>query len=267
MSINRERLNQYLEEIDRLQKRLDIKIEYTYFRAKLQDFMAKNESDLKGMTKADWMREIEKRFNPHYQRFVRDIFLNFNDVVDMVNEKYDDFDVDISRDFEKIRAIEAINRTQLGQFEEASIKDMSKTIRKQLMEGMDVKQLSAYLQQHTDKKIQSYANVLARTQTAGYGQELKNEKARIAEVKLFQYVRNSPLRPNSHSFCTLMHDRTCHIDDIMKMKNAQLEPVITYRGGYNCIDQWEPDPLATEKDPGEFKDVMVSNGRIIKVFV
>lgn len=136
-------------------------------------------------------------------------------------------------------------------------------MREGIAKGYRATELSKYLQP-IDDKVQYYAHTIAKTQAAGYTQECKNEKARIADVFLFEFTGPN-LRHNSHVFCKCMFNITCHIDDISKMRNGANLDVMTYKGGWNCVHLWEPDPSATEKDEGSWQEGKIGK-RLIRVY-
>jgi len=257
-------MRQYLEEIKVLRENLSIEEYYRVFNVKLIDYLDKNKMD--GATLLEFRKMVENLYYPEFRHFADDCFRQYNELIDLVNTVYAEFGYNVSRDLKKIKALELINTAQLGEFKEQSALEIARRVRKGLAEGYRANELARYLQP-IDEKVKYYAHTIARTQASGYGQECKNEKARIAEVFLFQYVGPN-LRLNSHAMCKCMFNVTCHIDDIQKMLNGVHLPVMTYKAGYRCVHLWEPDPTAEQKDEGTWQEGYLDKRgkRLVRVY-
>ena len=85
------------------------------------------------------------------------------------------------------------------------------------------------------------AQTQARTSINAYNQTYKDELANQTGLDRFLYAGN--LQSNSRRFCIAHVDGVYTRDQIRQMKNGQIEPVITFCGGYNCRHSWVPvDP-------------------------
>jgi hypothetical protein len=260
-----DRLIAYLKDLEDIQDRLRFGGYYDNFQAKLMEYLEKNQ--IKKLKQAQARRLVDRYFPNEYGTFVGDVLNEYNNMIELVNEKYADLGVDISRDFSELRRIETVNRVRLGGFREDLSDYIARKVRVGLTEDMDYTELANYLRKDAGGTVKFYANTLAKTQISGYGQVAKTEKARIAEVELFTFI-GLPLRENSHAFCVAMYDVTSHIDDIKKMKNGTYGrlPVLYYGGGYNCVHDMEPDPLAKEASGGEWQELqLTTTGRVVKV--
>ena len=263
MAINKKRLQEFRREISGLQSQLSFEEFYRVIRAKILDSLSRDDArSFKDLTAAQQRQFIERLFRPGHEDYTKKIFRTFGDTLDVVNELYKDLGVDINRDFSKIRAIEKVNLANLGDYKDSTVKDIQTVIRKGLIEGENFKEITRRLQT-LDEKVVGYAETIAKTQVKGYARIAKSEKARIAEVFLYEYT--GIVRAVTRPFCNALIGTTHHIDRIHKMRNGNKEPVITYCGGWRCVHDWEPDPFAKKESDGEWQETTIS-GRTIKVY-
>ena len=243
MPVNKKRAKEFFGDIQALQDGLEFEDFFDNMQSKLSDLISKR-GELEGETLRTYIRRITRLLDPEFLGFVDKIFSSYDNTINLVNQHYGDIGTEISRDFAKIQAIEKINLTQLGEYRDSTVRDISKIVRKGIFEG----------KQHTEigkditaigGKVAGFGNTLARTQVKAHGQESKMEKARLGEVFFHQYV--GIIRPDiTRRFCLELRqqsDPTFHIRDIRQMRNGQISPVQTYRGGFNCHHDWEPDPF------------------------
>lgn len=85
------------------------------------------------------------------------------------------------------------------------------------------------------------ATSLSKTLVKAYGRIRTLQKALIAEIYWFEYV--GILYEHTCSFCKSRLTHHFHIDEILAMKNGNLEPAIFFGGGFECTHDWEPDPF------------------------
>ncbi len=236
--------NRYKEFTKRI-KRLQSSVSFDTYKEsviqKIIDYANQNpNADLKELKK-----EISQIFGVPYESFSNELFMRYDDIIEVTNRLYYDLGVDLTRDHQKIQAIEKINATRLGSYEKKWVKKLSKVTRKALFEKVDYYEL-----RHRIKKVgggvSDYANVLAATQIKGYAREVKHQKANIGEVYWYKYMGN--IRETTRDFCREKVGNHFHIDEIRAMDNdprqeKQLKPVITYCGGWNCRHDWEPNPF------------------------
>jgi len=262
MAINKKRLQRFRAEIADLQSTLSFEEFYRTIKAKILNALSFDSSAFKELSAAQQRRFVARLFKTGQGQYAIKIFQTFDDTLDVVNTLYKDLGVDASRDFSKIVAIEKINRAELGDYGESSIKDIQTVIRKSLIDGDDVKQIARRLKT-LDEKVVHYADTIARTQVKGYARLAKAEKARLAEVFLYEYT--GPIIKTTRPFCLALIGKTLHIDTINKMRNGNKEPVRTYCGGWNCHHDLEPDPFAKNETVGEWQEITIS-GRTVKVY-
>jgi len=246
MPINKTRLAEFRRELAALQNALSFDEHYRVIKAKFLDALARGQ--FQDMSQRQAERFIDTFFKPEHAKFVKKIFSTFNDVLDLLNTLYQDLGVEVKRDFTKIRAIEAINRTRLGDYEEKSVQAIARAIRQGIAHGDNFRKITRRLI-GIDEKVTMYADTIARTQVKGYARTAKAEKARLGEVFFYEYV--GIIRRTTRPFCLALIGTAHHIDRIQKMRNGNLNPVLQYCGGWNCHHDWEPDPFATKQTEAE----------------
>lgn len=88
--------------------------------------------------------------------------------------------------------------------------------------------------------VAHHAETLVRTELHGALTDSTVQAADEASVEYFRY--DGVISANSRTFCRRHKGNVYHIDVIEQMDNNMLNPVITYRGGYNCVHRWTPVP-------------------------
>jgi hypothetical protein len=78
----------------------------------------------------------------------------------------------------------------------------------------------------------------ARTRLTSFGRELTAVAAEAAGLD--HYLYTGPLDGITRSFCRELVGKVFTSSQIGKMRNDQLEPVLTRGGGYNCRHSWSP---------------------------
>lgn len=246
MAANKDRAKRFNQMILDLEQEITFEELYETFRAKLLDRVARG--DLTGEEALrTFQRQVERIINPEYTQFVQKSFDAYDEVVTMANTEYSDIGPEVSRQYDRIQAIEQVNLTRLGQYKDATVKEISRRVRRNLSAGNPFQELANEIA-GIGGRVSSYAETLARTQVKGYSQAAKTEKARLGEVFFYQYV--GIRRAETRVFCLELLDQgnvTFHVDDIRSMRNGQLGSVLTYRGGFNCHHDWEPDPFASRE--------------------
>jgi hypothetical protein len=245
--MNNKRYKEFRDEIDKMQKRMDAAEFFKTLDVKLLDYAMRN-PDVPMYELEAYVTEI---FAPRFKEYAESISGKYNEIVKTVNDLYSDLGVDMSRDFLRVKSIEAVNKSYLGKFSEKELEYITKKTREGLFNNLSKNELAAKISKVSDT-VSGYADVIAQTQIKGYAQNLKNEKARIGEVDYFRYA-DLTIRPNSHLFCidqvaVAASGVSIHINEILKMSNGTELPVITYKGGWHCYHDWEPDPFYGMED-------------------
>jgi len=238
------RLQQYQNELKDLSDSIEFGAYWDIIEAKLVKFLALNPGlDLDDL---ELKREIEKAFAPDYNKWSKELLLKSNDIITVVNDLYQDLGFDIDRDFAKIKALETINRMNLGEYGDRTTKRIKKAVREGLAEKLNQDELRGKIGK-VGGRVKTYADVIAHTQIKSYGRACKYEKSLLAEVTWFEYVGR--LRKTTRPFCeNALKQKMYRLEDIKNMDNGkgQPKPVIVYCGGWRCFHDWEPDPFFKE---------------------
>lgn len=250
MAIDRKRLTEFRKRLDELFASVSFEERWRAVAAKILDMLSRDA--FRKLTTIEQRQAIQRLFRPENARFVDAVFQAFENVLQAVNDLYSDLGVDINRDFAKIRAIERIALTNLGEYEDGMVKDILRELREAIIRNENVKQVKRRIGR-LGGRASFYAETLARTQIKGYGRTAKAEKARIGEVFFYQYV--GIIQPTTRPFCESLINTTHHIDQINEMKNGNLDPVLLYCGGWNCHHDWEPDPFATQSTLARLQEI------------
>lgn len=260
MAINKTRLNRYLARMRELKSNVSDASFYDIVRAKIMDLIARGQLDTDELEFL--VREVERIFNSDFAGFVQDVKITYNDTLELVNELYDDLGIDISREFDVVRAVEETNDLQLGEYSEQMKREIARKIRDGNIAGKSVRELGEDLTQ-LGGKAKHYAETLATTGIQRYSQASKNHKAEIAGVFAYEYA--GVLRETTRPFCRVLLTHIYHIDDLKKFRNGNLEPVTINCGGWNCIHALEPDPTATEEDivKGPLQEIFGDAGTLV----
>jgi len=262
--VDKQRAKKFREDMAALQRELKFGSRMAVIQDKLLDYLARTKIEPKYLR--ELINVIEPNFRPEFQKFINDTLKKYNNILDIVNDYYSDLGVDIQRDFSRIKAIEIITRARMGEYEQKAIREIARQLRKGLLDKKSYKKIAKDLAK-VGEKVSFYSETIARTQVKAYGQAAVTEKANIAQVFAYEYI--GIIRRNTRLFCRHTVGKTLHIDDIRRMRNGQLEPVITYRGGWNCHHDWEPDPFV-KVEPGQagtLTDIDLPGNRSARVFI
>lgn len=239
MPINQNRYQQYRKELRRILAPLTFQEQAATVQTTLLDYLSRNTINPEDVHRLT--RIIRQLFNDEFEPFVAQTFAAFLETIDVINDLYTDLsDIDITRDFQRIRAIEQVNREQLGEFSQASIIRIQRAVRESLINQESARQLQRRITP-ISQKTAFYARTIAQTHVKTYSRILKHEKAQLAAVVYYEYV--GIIRATTREFCAERVGNTFHINDILAMQNGNREPVIENCGGWNCIHDWEPDPF------------------------
>lgn len=243
MAINEDRYERFALDVQHLSRSLNPAETYARARAKLLDLFARS-----GLDAAEAIRirplinaTLSEDLNPLVERIIQ----SYRDTLDIVNIHYNDLGVDLTRDFDLIRAIEETNIAELGTYKQRTIDDIERAFREVATDTGRVRDLEEKLK-GVGGKAATFARVIANTQIKTVARVAKAEKARIAEVHFYQYV--GIIRETTRPFCEALVGHSFDINTIRAMDNGNRNPVLYYCGGWNCIHDWEPDPFATSGD-------------------
>lgn len=103
-------------------------------------------------------------------------------------------------------------------------------------QGLNTKDLTDRLINNLGQK-KAHAQTIARTANISLVRAGSVDRAISDGVEYFEYM--GP-RNTKRNFCKNRLGKTFSVDEIRKMSNRQLDPVLYYCGGYNCRHRWVP---------------------------
>lgn len=241
MAINKNRLNEFMEEMKKISGKPNFAVRFQSVKDNLLDFLAENPFAETTQIRAT----IESIFPGEYASYMKSVFSNYDNVIELVNTKYADLGFNIQRDFKKLQALEKINQTRLGAYSETAADDIVKTVSRGIADKLTQPELANNLNLLGDK-VSFYADTISSTQLQGYSREVKNIKASIAEIEWFQYV--GQLRETSREFCQANVGNYFNLEMIKNTGAAEvgksfINPFSINCGGWNCGHVLEPDPF------------------------
>ena len=147
----------------------------------------------------------------------------------------------------------AAERSKLAQELSEALNEGMKNIRQQLAEVTHTQMVDQILAgeintdaladaiQITTKTSTRFARTQARAAVNGFNQVHRNLIAERAKLDHFHYYGS--LQINSRPFCRIHIGYIFHTDRINQMRNGMLEPMLIFKGGFNCRHSWLPvDP-------------------------
>lgn len=242
--MNRERLERVAREIERMQDDLHFADLYATFKSKLLDQIARGQMD--DLTMQEYQRMVRRFFRPEYWQYLSNVFSDYVTLVDIINAEYNDMGWELNRSMDKVVSMERILNSRFGNYEDASVRFISKTIKEGIRDGLNHVEIGEKMSKSADRKVNFYADTLSRTAVKGYNRGLVKIKAEIADVRWFQYV--GILRPGTRPFCCACLNQYFKSGEVRLMLNGHVSPVSQYAGGWNCHHDLEPDPDYTDAD-------------------
>lgn len=112
---------------------------------------------------------------------------------------------------------------------------LRRMIRESVGGDMSSENLIARLAGENDK-LATYAETIGNTSMNAVSQDYNTISARSAGLKHALYAGN--ILPATRDFCRELVGKVLTIEAIRKLQNGQIEPVLTYCGGYNCRHRW-----------------------------
>jgi len=234
-----ENLKKFKKDLSAIQKAISSKAYLEFVVTKLSKVLEEKPK----LDKDEFKFALEKIFPEQYKKFYNETLKRYDDILEIVNKYYKDLGDEITRDHSKIKSLELIHSTNLGQFEEQAKKKIIKKVNEAIDEKAAYDELVDKLRT-VSTGVSYYSNTLAHTQLRAYGRNCKSEKALLAEVFYFEYVGR--IREYTYSHCRKwLAQGHFHIDEIAKLDNGakQPKPVMVYCGGWNCHHDFEPDPF------------------------
>lgn len=112
---------------------------------------------------------------------------------------------------------------------------LRRMIRESLSSDLSSEDLIARLAAENDK-LATYAETIGNTSLSAVSQDYNTISAMSAGLKHGLYAGN--ILPATRDFCRELVGKVLSIDAIRQLHNGQIDPVLTYCGGYNCRHRW-----------------------------
>ena len=245
MAIDRPRYDRWKADLKALVERLPADDLAATVKAKILDLIRREVARDADLSIREIRQLVGDLLDADLEGYARAIVDTYERIVEITNDHYADLGLDVGRDFDLVRAIERANALDIGKYSEGTISRVARQVREALAGDEDVEQLIERIRP-IDQKTEFYARAIGETVIKRHARGLKSEKARRAEVEIFQYV--GVVRPTTRPFCRTHAGRTYTLEQIRSLKNGNLEPVLENGGGWRCVHDWEPDPFATDSD-------------------
>ncbi len=258
MSIDRQRYNEFRDDLQALFDELTVEERLRTFEAKLLDYLSRRDVDPTGALRL--RRVVRDLLGDELAKLYPEVVRAYSDTLEIVNLHYSDLGVDITRDWQTIRAIEQATAQELGRYQESTVRDIDQAVRQGIINEDGVRELAERIRP-ASRKAAFYAETIAKTQIKTVGRAAKAEKARLASVQMFEYV--GIIRSTTRPFCRRMVGTTLNLNEIHQLRNGNKEPVLLHCGGWNCIHDWEPDPFAEARQEASFEEEGQGRGRMV----
>ena len=142
----------------------------------------------------------------------------------------------LPRSHTRLIALEKVQFERFGDLGRDSVRELSREYKEAALKGRSKAELIERIKP-IGGKVATYAGAIADSGLRGWDRTITATKAEIAGVDRALYD-GPALRPNSHDFCIRHYQQEYSREEIENMSNGQLDPVITYAGGYNCVHRW-----------------------------
>lgn len=237
------RAEEFAKHIEEIQRQIGFGRYLEVIQDKIIDYAAKNP----GADLEEIRNELLKVFPPEYKKYIDEVFVKYNSVLETANELYDDMGPALTRQVTELRAMERVDRFRYGQYEDRTIKRITKVVHEVLLDEPDRRTLERKLiTEIKSERVTQYADTIAWTQVKAYGRAIKNIKANIAEIFFYDYY--GPLRETTRKKCLwALAKKTFSVEEIAEQDNdkwnGQIKPFMIYCGGWNCAHDLEPNPF------------------------
>ncbi len=238
-------------------------------------------TDLASEDIAQLLEPVIERIWPEWEdEFQRSISTGIRDLVRNTEAFY------LERGIDAPALREAISRSrrveQLSEAYSQGMTEVNESLRLGTITAMDEAITSGIIDRDViRKRIEEISqrgerNARVQTQAAlgAYNQEYRNQLAERAELDHFHYY--GPIQRNTRHFCRIHINRVYSRAQIGQMDNSMLAPVLTYRGGWNCIHsflavsiEWDDELralLVPPSTPPTVIPITLSGTRTITVF-
>ncbi len=147
------------------------------------------------------------------------------------------------KDLSEQELIKELFKTNLDDYSDDELVIIKKTISDGLQQNKNFNKIADDLSL-CGGGIAQNAIKLSKTFVVAFQRITHLQKALIAEIEWYQYV--GIVKNKTYTFCLDILNKHHNIDNILKMKNGVLEPVIYFGGGFECTHRWEANPFYTD---------------------
>jgi len=210
------------------------------FAQRLLKILLETAGDLRGAAAKDRLRLLRRLFiNAGYNEYWKIVQAAFDKLLKSQNEhwaKNTKVSTTVSRSNSRLTAFEQVNFTRFGKLGDDSITALDKLFKQAAKENWSAPRLTQELST-LGGRVGQYSAAIADTALRGWDRTVTATKAEIAGIDKALYD-GPALLPTSHQFCVEHYQGIYTREEIENMENGQLEPVITYCGGYQCRHRW-----------------------------
>lgn len=230
---------------DRLEKAVKAKLsdsetERELFFKKLSKMLFRDREDLRDMGVKERMAELKKlMLNAGYGRFwtiTRDAFdslLEYQNRHWAENTTRPDY---LPRSNARLVGFERVSFNNFGSLGVGAVEALNEQFKTAKKENWSTDRFREEIR-GISGKVTAYSDTIAQTAMRGWDRTVSAVKAEKAEIDRALYA-GPPTIDTSHAFCIAHYNQTYRRDEILGMTNGQLDPVITYCGGYRCRHRW-----------------------------
>jgi len=211
------------------------------FVKRINKLMLDAVEDLRGAKGKARVKLIEKLFRQAgYNKYWLDVKLNFDRLLKLQNEHWKKNitgNRHVSRSNTSLMAYEKVHFNNFGDLGQEGVRNVEGVFKDAVKKDWSLAKLTQELTP-IGGRVGAYAQTIADTALRGWDRTVTAMKAEQAGIKKAKYA-GPPIIPTSHKFCKDHINQVYTYDQIMQMNNRQLNPVITYCGGYRCRHRWE----------------------------
>lgn len=185
------------------------------------------------------MENVKKHFYPEFLQLYNNIKDGYNSVINVVNHFYASIGEGIEINERNSSEVIKVNKNLFEKFSDENEKQLLNLIVENLLNKSDINKFVESIVVHLEK-LDVYARFISSTMLLFITRYSIYKKAELAEIKYFEYVHSHNCY---RSFCKDKNSMHFHINNILRMNNKEINPVIFFGGGLGCHHIWEPDPF------------------------
>lgn len=207
---------------------------------RLTKLLIDQSEDLRDATEKQRNDLLRKTFNnAGYGKYWNVVQNGFDQILTFQNEHWQNNtseNTSLGRSNTRLISLEKIQFKRFGALGKDAITELEKTFKSAAADDWTKQRLIDAIIP-IGGKAGTYAGAIADSSLRGWDRTISGTKAEIAGVD--KAIYDGPaLRENSHPFCIENYQLEFTMEEIMGMSNGQLDPVISFGGGYNCVHRW-----------------------------